>query len=223
MAALALLVIRPAAAQRETPTLRPADGAVLAAGAALFLTPHVFDINRGPPACAPCDRRSVPWFDRWAISQPREPWGPASTLVLLGGGVAAVWDLLDGATNGSGEATVLGTSTLLAVSVTELLKAITSRNRPIMYTALAPRAAGAVDARRSWPSGHSAAAFALATSYAASLAEHGGPAWRQWVAVGTAMGVGSLRVVAGRHFPSDVAAGALVGALSVAGVHAIRF
>lgn len=190
---------------------------------ALYFTPHVLDINQGPPPCAPCDRATVPWFDRWVIAEPREAWAAGSTLLVVGIGVLVGWDFVDDGPARTGDLAALGESAAIAAGVTELLKAIAARNRPVLYTADATDAALGLDAQRSWPSGHSAAAFALATSYALSAARADGPAWRRWVALLAAAGAGGLRVAAARHFPSDVVGGAAVGVLSAVGVHAIRF
>lgn len=69
----------------------------------------------------------------------------------------------------------------------------------------------------SWPSGHSAVAAALATAAAADLRPAG-----RLVMVGVASTVAATRVQLGVHHPSDVVAGAALGALvadlSVAGV-----
>jgi membrane-associated phospholipid phosphatase len=189
----------------------------------LYFTPHLLDINQGLPPCAPCDRATVPWFDRWVIAEPREAWAVGSTLLVVGIGVLAGWDLLDNGTRRTGDVAALTQSAAIAAGVTELVKAIAARNRPVLYTAGASEAAAALDAQRSWPSGHTAVAFALATSYALSVSREGGPAWRRWAAWIAAAGVGSLRIAAARHFPSDVLAGAAVGALSAVGTHVIRF
>ncbi len=189
----------------------------------LYFTPHLLDINQGLPPCAPCDRATVPWFDRWVIAEPRETWAAGSTLLVAGIGVLAGWDLLDNGMPRTGDVAALTQSAAIAAGVTELVKAIAARNRPVLYTAGASEAAAALDAQRSWPSGHTAVAFALATSYALSVSREGGPAWRRWAAWIAAAGVGGLRIAAARHFPSDVLAGAALGALSAAGAHAIRF
>lgn len=189
----------------------------------LYFTPHVLDINQGPPPCAPCDRATVPWFDRWVIAEPRDTWAAGSTLLVAGIGVLAGWDFVDDGPARTGDLAALGESAAIAVGVTELVKAIAARNRPVLYTARAQEAEAVLDAQRSWPSGHTAVAFALATSYALSVSREGGPAWRRWAALIAAAGVGSLRVAAARHFPSDVVGGAAVGVLSAVGIHAIRF
>ncbi|MEW6543762.1 MAG: phosphatase PAP2 family protein [Nitrospirota bacterium] len=59
----------------------------------------------------------------------------------------------------------------------------------------------------SFPSGHAAAAFAVASVIARRL-----PA-TAWLAYGLAAGVAVSRVVRGSHFPSDVLAGTLLGCL----------
>lgn len=74
----------------------------------------------------------------------------------------------------------------------------------------APRPNG--EDRRSFPSGHTARAFLGATAAAIELADQS-----PWYAVGGyafAVGMGVQRVLANRHFPADVVAGAGIGILS---------
>lgn len=91
----------------------------------------------------------------------------------------------------------------LAVLVTGLLKWLVGRARPAEALQLFELEAG--DIGRSFPSGHAAAAFALA----------GVLSWRwpkgRWVWRSLAFLVALSRVALGLHWPSDVAAGALVG------------
>jgi membrane-associated phospholipid phosphatase len=61
---------------------------------------------------------------------------------------------------------------------------------------------------RSWPSGHSASAFAFATG-AAHVLPHEGAALRLLAAL-----VAYSRVHTGVHFPADVVVGSLIGAIS---------
>lgn len=60
---------------------------------------------------------------------------------------------------------------------------------------------------RSFPSGHAGSAFAAATAVAVAL---GGPAEAALVLAGAGI-LASGRVVRGRHWPSDVVAGAVLG------------
>lgn len=58
----------------------------------------------------------------------------------------------------------------------------------------------------SFPSGHTAHAFALATTVSLEL---GG--WTPWLAYPLATGVGASRVIGGRHWATDIVAGAALG------------
>lgn len=91
-----------------------------------------------------------------------------------------------------------------------LLKRITQRTRP---------AAGGTGAffvdepapdqePTSFPSGHATGAFAVATVLATEFRDK---RWVPWLAYGTAGLVGLSRIALGRHFPTDVVFGALLG------------
>ncbi len=60
----------------------------------------------------------------------------------------------------------------------------------------------------SFPSGHTTAAFAVATVFSHRYRQH---RWVPWVAYGTAAAVGFSRVTLQSHFPSDVFLGAALG------------
>ena len=62
--------------------------------------------------------------------------------------------------------------------------------------------------RGSFPSGHTIAAFSVATIFAERYRRH---RWVPWVAYGLAGLVGFSRVPLQSHFPSDVFAGAVFG------------
>lgn len=189
--------------------------------AVLYLTPRVLGISPGPSDCAPCDRGSVPVFDRWAIVEPRDGWSLASTIVVLGLGAAVAGDfVLDRETVARGAA-VLG-SAAWAIGATELIQAVVGRKRPVLYTSVAVTELNSGGSRRSFPSGHTAVAFALAASYWLNRGEHR-PGIRRWAAVAAAVAVGVMRVTAGKHFPSDVLAGAAVGVSAALAVQVVKF
>jgi len=204
--------------------IRLGDVLRVTGGAAVFLSPHVLHINDSPPPCAPCSRTEVPFFDRWAIRVPIHGLSAASTYTL---GVLALATFIDLGRQENGVASIAASleSASMALGTAELLKAIIDRKRPVLYTVQAPTAGLVLENQRSFPSGHSAAAFALATSYwlrYRDLHPHV-RRWEPWVAAAGAVTVGTLRVVSGKHFPSDVAAGALLGATSAVVIHAIKF
>jgi membrane-associated phospholipid phosphatase len=209
-------------AQADSAALvRPADVVMVGAGGAAFLAPRVLDINRRPPACAPCDRADVAWFDRWAIDVPAGVPAAGSTALIVALSAATWWDMAR--RPGGGRHVVASIQSVAwGVGATELAKVIIARKRPVLYTASAPDFAAELDNQRSLPSTHAATAFALATSYWLSSRERA-PDWARWAALVAAASVGGLRIVSHRHFPSDVLAGAAVGVASAIVVHHIRF
>jgi hypothetical protein len=60
----------------------------------------------------------------------------------------------------------------------------------------------------SFPSGHATGAFAVATVFSGVYRDH---RWVPWVSYGTAGMIGLSRVALGRHFPSDVIVGSVLG------------
>ena len=194
--------------------------------ASLFAATTLFDIGPETSSCAPCDRRDVPGIDRWALTRERSGWEAASTLALMGFAVGAELNLaLYEGGEGGPHAVALVESAAWALGVSELLKAAIGRKRPALYDPTIMPDAVEPDDLRSLPSTHTATAFALATSWwrsrrALGNASTGVPAWAGFV---LAAGVGVMRVSAGRHFPSDVVAGAALGIASALVVHAVKF
>lgn len=183
-------------------------------------SPHLLHINEGPPPCAPCSPTNLPAFDRWAVRPPSSGWSRASDASLAALGLATLIDLSSGA-NGARRAATSAEAAAWALALTEFAKASFGRMRPVMYTGQADVAAESVGARRSFPSGHAAVAFAIATNYWLDGRGHRGP--QHWLALGGATLVGVSRVVGAQHFPSDVVAGALLGTATAVLVHEIRF
>ena len=102
----------------------------------------------------------------------------------------------------------IGTSVIEAVGITYAVKHIIGRDRPFVKYPDKIHAYGAPDADSpSFPSGHTAAAFSLATSLSITY-----PKW--YVIAPSAVwacGVGFARMNQGVHYPSDVVAGAAIG------------
>lgn len=99
----------------------------------------------------------------------------------------------------------------------ELAKNIVVRERPYVYGSDVPASEfDNGDYCRSFPSGHTALAFASATFLTMVMGfDDSDSTWRIPVCVGSyaaALGVAAMRVLSGNHYITDVLAGALVGA-----------
>jgi membrane-associated phospholipid phosphatase len=167
--------------------------------------------------CAPCDSSNVWSFDRIAIGDYNASIGYLSWVTLIGsmGGSIA---MLSSAYTGSGEAeqqawTTMAYTVLAAGALTGWTKVLFARPRPILYTDQAGLYASR-DNGRSFPSGHTSLAFAFAVA-AAKLSANRGVERNTEVGllISAAAATGVLRVLAHRHFPTDVTGGAVLGTL----------
>ena len=204
------------------PDFASVDLALVGVAGAMFLVPEVLDITPDPPSCLPCARTDLPLFDRWVVRSHRQLWDDMSGGLVLGLAAATWIDLAFGRGGRPGHAMASAESAAIAVSLTLLLQRAIGRNRPVLYTGDAVELSDPAGQRRSWPSGHTATAFALATSYALSQSRSRSPALR-YGALAVAGLVGGLRVAAARHFPSDAVGAAAVGIGSALLVHQLRF
>lgn len=107
-------------------------------------------------------------------------------------------------------------SVLLAQGLTQVVKAASDRHAPLVYNDEVPiDVRTGTDALRSFWSGHTATAFSAATSFAVSYwVRHPKDPWRWVVLAGlesAALCVGLLKIRAGYHYPTDIAAGAAAG------------
>lgn len=217
---LALLVV-PTAGAAQQPAGRYQSGwvdlAAIAALAAAAIVPSAAGLPHGPPDCAPCDPASLWGIDRGAVGHRTAGAGTASDVLVLsvmGGAALAVIAGVPSADR-TGNAAVFGETIMAAYAATGWLKATVGRERPVLYTADALAAADDPDNQRSFPSGHTAAAFGAAVSYLVVSGRQHLPHRTRNAALlfGGAATVGALRVAAGRHFPTDVLAGAALGSL----------
>ena len=97
----------------------------------------------------------------------------------------------------------LAASLIAAGAITPLLKATVGRNRPHVTGSLFTRSANG----RSFPSGHTTQAFAIASV----IASHYESPWVQTAAYTLAGLVGWSRMEHNAHYASDILAGALIG------------
>lgn len=183
----------------------------LAAGVAIL--PARFPFEFITPRC-PCDRREVNGFDRIAIDLHSRTADVISDLTVWASvGVPVVADALWlGNTRALREDLMILTETLaLNAAAVMTVKFIVQRPLPVTYAqrdGVEKQAQG----YRSFYSGHTSTAVAALTAASWTYTLRRGPATWPWLvtaAVGASVGV--ERVLAGRHFPTDVLVGAAAG------------
>lgn len=208
---------QPLAAQEPAAPYRATwwDAVSVGTAGALYLLPAALGLPNGAPSCAPCDPASLPGVDRWALRPVSAPIGTASNLLLVGVAGSAAFLSLEGqpGAQARGNAAVLANSLAWTAATTEWLKVIVRRKRPVLYTSGATAAAGDKGNQESLPSGHASVAFAAATTYWVLAQRERLPhRTRNTILLyAGAVGVAALRVAAGKHFPTDVLAGAALG------------
>jgi len=215
-------------AKAQTPDTTAIGGgdvlAAVGAGALLFAP----TLMQAPDSvtCVPCNRYEVPVFDRWAIAPVRPIPARISDVLLIGIGVTSWINLAnEGAAGRQGIVSSVET-VLIAEGVSQLLKRVVGRKRPVLYTPEGASVAGDPRNQQSWPSGHAAGAAALAASYWLTRNRVSAGGENDTHAVMLAAGavtVAALRVVAAKHFPSDVIPGLILGVASAGLVHTIKF
>ena len=117
-------------------------------------------------------------------------------------------------------AAMYGEAMLVNNGLGELLKRVTSRTRPFVYNAdpdVPDELRSELGARRSFPSGHTSNAFAAAAFLSSVYAKlHPGSSARTWIWAGSltlAATTGYMRYQGGKHYPTDIISGAIIGSL----------
>jgi membrane-associated phospholipid phosphatase len=195
-----------------------ADLTTIGVSAAAWLVPQLFLDQIVTPKC-PCDRADVPFFDRAALGRSSAGARTGSQVAVVGMLlVPPALDVLDVRLRGGSwanvgeDVVVMGEALLVNGALNELVKVTVQRPRPFTYhgAALDDR-----DSYLSFYSSHSSSAFAVGMAYATTFSlRHPDSPYRGPIYVAVAAGgatTGALRILAGKHFPSDVLVGALVG------------
>lgn len=165
-----------------------------------------------------CSRASVNAFDRWAAGRYDVAWGNVGDIATAATiSFAPVVVLLhEGFGKGFADAFVVAEAALLTSALQVPLSYAVSRPRPRAYAAEAPYEERTdANAARSFFSGH--VADAVAVTVAATRVFHRlGKPTIGWIVFGAGMTGSSIvaagRILSGGHFPSDVLAGAAIGA-----------
>lgn len=174
-------------------------------------------LSAGAQAVAPSTRPGG--IDRFAVYEEQELPATLSDAVVYGSvGLSAgvgltLW------TQGEGARPVLAVAGGIAtdLAITELAKRGFDRRRPYTYGAGHNWGDDPWDATKSFPSGHTSTTAAAWFSAAETLRREGAldsrgkRALAYGLASGATVTAGTLRVLAGKHFPTDVLAGAALG------------
>lgn len=203
-------------------TRRSLDGWLAAAGAAGIVAAVLVEGSSDPltPAeVARLDRADVNQLDRPATYRYSEDFGNASD-ALVAAAVAAPVALLAGGAVRSGwrTYTIMYLETMaFAAAIPSIAKGTVERTRPFVYNDETPMdVRTGDDPRGAFFSRHTSLAFASAVFFGATFSNsHPDSPARPLVwtgALAAAAAVGWTRYEAGEHFPTDVLAGAAVGA-----------
>lgn len=178
----------------------------------------VQQIPEAERATTACDPSSLNFIDRPVAGRWSTGWSRYSDYMLWSLGAAPIVVLWAdaGFANMLNDVVVIYQSTLIAASLSGLSSMTAGRGRPYVYGTTAPvETRSGPEGSLAFFSGHTAMAFALSTSTFWTLQRTHPRGALPWVALGlgsaAASSVGLARVMGGRHFPTDVLAGAIVG------------
>lgn len=207
----------------------PREAALLVVGAAGQLTGQYRLSNMAPVRPGEPDRADLLPFDRWNAGT----WNPraavaSDVLVWSVGGAmlyADLWHGVTGPEHGGAarrpfleDALILSQAYLWNSGLNLHVRAARVHPRPFVYGSRAPEAERLKgEAAGGFYSGHASAAFLgavyVSTVYPLRHPEFEHRAWLWTGSLAAATATAGLRVAAGKHFPSDVVAGAAIGSL----------
>ncbi|HVJ21645.1 MAG TPA: phosphatase PAP2 family protein [Polyangiaceae bacterium] len=184
-------------------------------GAPAYCVQQIPEAERATTGCDPDDLNAL---DRGVAGRWSPSWSTASDYVLYGLAAAPIVVLWidEGFVGMLNDVIVVYQSTLIAASLSGISSVASGRGRPYVYGTEAPLSAReGAEGGLAYFSGHSSMAFALSTSTFWTLQRTHPNDALPWIALGVgttaAATVAVARVEAGRHFPSDVIAGTIVG------------
>lgn len=169
--------------------------------------------------CAPrCDPAELNGLDRQTAGFWNPSWAVVSDIGALSlmAGSATVLAADEGVLVGLNDAVVVAQSALLATAGPTMLTIAAGRPRPFLYGDAAPAdVRTGADAGLSFISSHTSVSFAIVTSTYMAMKRRHPDAVTKWLVLGIGVPIASTvaaaRVMAGRHFVTDVVLGALVG------------
>jgi len=218
---VALLAPSPGRASPDEPGSGPVvyhidprvDAPVMIASALVIVIPALYSSRLIHPSC-PCDPQAVNSFDRGAIGNHDDVADAVSSVtvgLMLAAPPVADWALLGPGKALTSDLVVYGEVLLVNGALVQIAKYAVQRPLPLTYAG-DPELIQSPGGYRSFYSGHTATVVAaLATAAYTIRRRYGEQVWPWLVVAGVGASVGVERVASGRHFPTDVIAGAAAG------------
>ena len=193
------------------------EGGLFVAAVAIVLFDYVIGDRHMNRDHAPYDRKTINWFDRGAVRWHNRVLGPLSygmeVAAIVTPAIVTIHDR--GFSRELAEDIWVYLETFAMSSALNIsIKTVAHRPVPLLYTGLYPALDGKASSHHSFYSGHTAQMTnALVANAVMSRLRGKKRAWPWTLAVIGTLAVSLARVGAGRHFYSDVAAGALAGGI----------
>lgn len=194
------------------------DLPILFSGVTLFVLAPTIEFHKPTLAPVSYSSQSVWKPERWVTKLDNSRASKASDILLYTSQVTPALLLISKDTRSDWRVYAMGAEAIgLTAALTSFTKAITDRKRPYVYNPNTPASDITSDnAVQSFFSGHTAMASVSTFYFARVFADyHPDSKWKPWVwtmATALPLATATMRVVAGRHFPTDVLVGYVVGA-----------